>query len=497
LKAKSHAKKVHKTKKQIKKAASTKKKTLKLKVKVAKSQAKNSLKQVKLRRSKDALAGKVRDDRAAIRRFRKKADDARLHNKATDFSAAKKKLLKFQANLKQSKSKFKKVISGLKKVKASIKDNRSTLIKITGRKQPKIHLKPHDRNRVGVLNTKIVHRNKILANLKMRLGKLFAYRRVARKFKNAQNDAMLKHINMRVKRLRRRIHRRRVIIMRNISRRFRISPDFMKHYKAEAKKWYTIMKNHLKISSLKQRKMVEKLQKRIQMLFRKRKYLVAKQKLLLYHVRRARNEKIAAKKTVVHHKKQVKKLSKTKGKSVKAAEVKKDLHKKKQTLKITKQKLRVTKTLRKKAAKAAQKVKLTMKKIAFKIKKMTGKKVTLPSLIATKNQRRVEKAITRKYLRIKRTKKDLKDAKKQLRKAKTIHGKEKTNKALAKVKKLEKRLIVRKADSKKFQVKKLKNKTVKKVHKSNLKLKKKAMKYKGKKTAITHRVNKHRAKAGI
>jgi hypothetical protein len=305
---------------------------------------------------------------------------------------------------------------------------------------------------------------------------------------------MRKHVETRIQRLKQRIARREKNLMKSISRRFRVSPNFKVNYKTAAKHNLDLTKKRLRVISVAQKMRVIKLQKKIAQLFKQRKFLMGKKNMIMFEVNHAKNKKSAAKASVKAHKKHVKLQPRQ---SLKAKDAKKTLNKKKITLRIAAEKLTQIKAQHKILKKKDQKVKLNIKNMNKIINSITGKNTKSPSISAKIPSVAIKAAIKIKQEVLKRSENQLKTAINKLAKSEEKHNKGETMKAKAKVHKIEMKMHRRKTAVKKAIKKSLKNKTIRLAAHYNAKDKKKAMKYKSKKVIITHRVNTHRVKHAL
>jgi hypothetical protein len=139
-----------KTKKTVKKHLTVDQKVAALKAKVVVSSNKNSAKQQKIRKEKEASQNLVKTSRVTIRKARKEAHSYKLADKGMKYSKAMKKLALAKQTLKKGKKSLNKSDVTLKHIKATLKDNRATMTKITGKKQPVMRLKEHSADRVAV-----------------------------------------------------------------------------------------------------------------------------------------------------------------------------------------------------------------------------------------------------------------------------------------------------------------------------------------------------------
>jgi len=147
------------------------------------SQKKNLKKNLRLVEDKKKLRTTLKVTRAAMRAERKNRDDAKLKKDAPTFVASKAKVLGLKQKIRATKANFKQVVVEMKNTIATIKDNRSTLEKITGKKQMPVQRRPHDSNRKAEAMATINRRSSKIFALESRMARAISYLRFAKKQK--------------------------------------------------------------------------------------------------------------------------------------------------------------------------------------------------------------------------------------------------------------------------------------------------------------------------
>jgi len=197
-----------------------------------------------------------------MRAERKNRDDAKLKKDAPTFVKAKAKVLGLKAKISAAKANFKQVVTDMKITKATIKDNKSTLEKITGKKQTTIHRRPHDERRRSENMTTINRRKHKIFNLESRMARTIAYLRYARKQKSTKNSVFMTHLEKRAHRLATRLHRKHKDLMRVLIRKIRVNKHFKFIYNLHANKVLALSKaDEPKATTVQTRVQVEALKK--------------------------------------------------------------------------------------------------------------------------------------------------------------------------------------------------------------------------------------------
>jgi len=463
------------------------------------SQKKNLKKNLRLVEDKKKLRTTLKVTRAAMRAERKNRDDAKLKKDAPTFVASKAKVLGLKQKIRATKANFKQVVVEMKNTIATIKDNRSTLEKITGKKQMPVQRRPHDSNRKAEAMATINRRSSKIFALESRMARAISYLRFAKKSKDTMSSVYMKQLEKRAHRLATRLHRKHKDLMRILIRKIRVNKHFKSIYKRHAKKALALAKaDEPKTMTAQSRIQVHQLKKKMLELMESHTKLTGEKQKMRIKVRVARAQ--------IADRKQTKKLAKTKLKaqSKKAVKTKNDVKSLKEAEKMANErrfKLHLARLHRKANKEHRHNLREQDRKVIGQVKaiqasifKLSGERVKRPNLASTTPAWRLNEIQKKKAAKVVRSQKKLAINLKKLAHARLSGDVKNSIKFDRRVKKFQVQITKRGARLEHFRQKKLRNKDVKAKKDFQKKTDKKQNKFAAKKTYITKRVTTHRKK---
>merc|ERR1712166_535027 len=382
---------------------------------------------------------------------------------------------------------------------ATIKDNRSTLEKITGKKQMPVQRRPHDSNRKAEAMATINRRSSKIFALESRMARAISYLRFAKKQKDTMSSVYMKQLEKRAHRLATRLHRKHKDLMRILIRKIRVNKHFKSIYKRHAKKALALAKaDEPKTMTAQSRIQVHQLKKKMLELMESHTKLTGEKQKMRIKVRVARAQ--------IADRKQTKKLAKTKLKaqSKVAVKTKNDVKSLKEAEKMANErrfKLHLARLHRKANKEHRHNLREQDRKVIGQVKaiqasifKLSGERVKRPNLASTTPAWRLNEIQKKKAAKVVRSQKKLAINLKKLAHARLSGDIKNSIKFDRRVKKFQVQITKRGARLEHFRQKKLRNKDVKAKKDFQKKTDKKQNKFAAKKTYITKRVTTHRKK---
>merc|ERR1711988_707619 len=151
-------------------------------------------------------------------------------------------VISLKAKIKAAKKNLRNTVANEKATKAKMRDNKATLVKITGKKQPVTAVKPRGTARFAKNQQLSFSRSNKILNLENRLARTISYIKYAKKQKDKMAAAFMKHLRKRASRLAKRLHRKHKQLMRVLIRKQRTKPRFVEFWKKAAKRVYALSK---------------------------------------------------------------------------------------------------------------------------------------------------------------------------------------------------------------------------------------------------------------
>jgi len=412
-----------------------------------------------------------------MRHQRKIRDDARLKKDSHTFLKAQKAVFNLKDKIHATKINLKHAVHDLHHAQVKILKSKMQLQKVTGKKVPTVHRKPHDGTRLIAQHKLSLEIKNKLFNLLNRLAKNKSLMDYAQTQKGQKAGALELRLTQRIDRLSKRVARKNKELMRLLKRKHRTNPNFKKMFKAVATKAYKLAKADIpKKMTTKDKVHVMNLKKKVVKLMQSHQKLVGKKAAARIKIRETKAE-LKARRDV---KKADKKAAVARGK---VTTVKKVSKKQKKEAATKTFKLKMAKIARKAAKEARHNLRVQDRKVMSQVHAMnkeilriSGQKNERDSVVAHLPRVRIIAIQKRMEKKVKRAEQKVKKEAAKMKAARAARDSKNVAKHSGKMTHQKILLMKRQARLASFKKKKLKNPKVK----ADAKLKKKAEQKKNK-----------------